>query len=85
MCEKVIFRFGPVETLDFDKVDAIIYKAWQEGQNFDIEFEDTNDDLESYCDVRAKYLRERKELQALQNEALPSAMVFSMALGASLL
>jgi len=63
MDEKVIFKFGPVNTLDFDKVDAIIYKALQEGQDFDIEFEDTNDDLESYCDVRAKYLNERNKMQ----------------------
>jgi hypothetical protein len=85
MDEKIIYRFGPVDTLDFDKVDAIIYKALQEGQNFDIEFEDTLDDLESYCAVRANYLNERSKMQRAAQQTYLDALAVSCGVSAAFL
>jgi len=75
MSEKVIYSFGPVGTLDFDKVNEVIRRAhFLHGENFDIEFADTDDDLESYIEAwrenKDAWRKKKRMIQNAQFEAL---------------
>jgi len=64
MCEKVILEFGPIETIDIHEVDAKIQKALDEGLNFDIEFEGSDYNLQSYLETKVKVFGEMaKEME----------------------
>lgn len=70
MSEKTMLRFGPIATLDIGEVDAIVRMALEAGIDFDIEFEDSDDDLESYLETREMVLEEIERARRYEDYAI---------------
>ena len=61
-----LYGFGPIETVDTEKVDALIRLAIGWGEDFDIEFEGSDLNLKSYLENKEaikKYQREFQEAE----------------------
>jgi hypothetical protein len=65
-----LYGFGPIETVDTEKVDTLIRLATEWGEDFDIEFEGSDYNLQSYLANKEAIKKYQREYQrALQKEA----------------
>jgi len=58
-----LYGFGPIETVDTEKVDTLIRLATEWGEDFDIEFEGSDYNLKSYLANKVAIKQMQRQMQ----------------------
>ncbi|MDR2561998.1 MAG: hypothetical protein LBC63_09545 [Holophagales bacterium] len=64
-----LYGFGPIETVDTEKVDTLIRLATEWGEDFDIEFEGSDYNLKSYLANKVAIKQMQREYAEAEKRA----------------